>query len=267
MVRRQQQIALGTCELSAVGVTACARLVRYAPGQRLAPHAHETSSITVVVQGALLETSPHATIHARVGDCIIKPAGSIHENIFGDAGVATIQLEILAGRDRMDPAENVRRCGYAHLRAGPPVGPMLALLRYLKSREPGEGVDEHAIDVLGAIASLHAPCRVRPPWLARVEREIRLAIPSRIRVAELAVLARVHPVHMARVFHARHGCGVVEYTRRLRVQWAADRLADRRSELVVLAADAGFCDQAHFTRAFREVLGVTPGEFRRLVCN
>jgi len=30
-----------------------------------------------------------------------------------------------------------------------------------------------------------------------------------------------------------------------------------------IALDAGFCDQAHFTRAFREFTGTTPAEYRR----
>ncbi|TML09662.1 MAG: helix-turn-helix transcriptional regulator [Actinobacteria bacterium] len=34
--------------------------------------------------------------------------------------------------------------------------------------------------------------------------------------------------------------------------------------LAVLAVEAGFCDQSHFTRAFRRLYGVTPARFRAM---
>jgi AraC family chemosensory pili system transcriptional regulator ChpD len=52
--------------------------------------------------------------------------------------------------------------------------------------------------------------------------------------------------------------------------WALDRRlieARRRlrgaESLAAIALDLGFADQAHFTRAFRKVSGLTPGAYRK----
>jgi AraC-like DNA-binding protein len=46
---------------------------------------------------------------------------------------------------------------------------------------------------------------------------------------------------------------------------ALQRLADGDSDLARLAANLGFGDQAHFTRATRAEIGATPGVIRALL--
>jgi AraC family transcriptional regulator len=77
----------------------------------------------------------------------------------------------------------------------------------------------------------------------------------------------VHPVHLARVCRRQFGCTVRQYIRQRRVL-AAWRACERaESSLAAIAAHTGFADQAHMTRAFAEVLGVSPARLRRLIVN
>jgi AraC-like DNA-binding protein len=48
---------------------------------------------------------------------------------------------------------------------------------------------------------------------------------------------------------------------RRRLQEAAARLRSGGTDLARLAADRGYADQAHLTRDFRTVTGLTPGQF------
>ena len=64
-------------------------------------------------------------------------------------------------------------------------------------------------------------------------------------------------------FRRRYGCTIGEYVRDLRVQYALHLLETSDTPLGQVALDAGFCDQGHFGRAFKEHTGVSPGKFRR----
>ena len=44
--------------------------------------------------------------------------------------------------------------------------------------------------------------------------------------------------------------------------WAAAELACTDTPLAVIATNAGFADQSHFTRLFRHHLGITPARYR-----
>jgi AraC-like DNA-binding protein len=53
------------------------------------------------------------------------------------------------------------------------------------------------------------------------------------------------------------------YIRRLRMSWAAERLASTKKPISEIALEAGFTDQSHFTRAFVKFSGNTPANYRR----
>jgi len=79
---------------------------------------------------------------------------------------------------------------------------------------------------------------------------------------ELAAAAGVQPAQLTRAFRAHYGEGIGEYARRLRLEWAAESLVRTDVGLALLAAEAGFADQSHFTRAFRRLYGLAPGRYR-----
>jgi AraC family transcriptional regulator len=101
-------------------------------------------------------------------------------------------------------------------------------------------------------------------WLALVVELLREQTPRVPTLTELAAAAGVHPGHLARAFRRAFGTTVGEYSRSLRLEWAAARLAGDGS-LAEIALEAGYADQSHFTRAFRRATGVTPGRYRELL--
>lgn len=106
-----------------------------------------------------------------------------------------------------------------------------------------------------------------PAWLGPMCEEIRARCCESIRVTDLAKSAGVHPVHAARVFRRYMGCTIGEYVRTLRVERARSQLVETDRTLSSIAIGTGFSDQAHFTRRFKEVVGVPPGAYRKLAVN
>ena len=69
--------------------------------------------------------------------------------------------------------------------------------------------------------------------------------------------------HFIALFRASVGLTPKHYFRIRRFNEVARRLASALEEdLTNIAADLGYCDQAHLTREFRELAGITPGTYR-----
>jgi transcriptional regulator GlxA family with amidase domain len=66
---------------------------------------------------------------------------------------------------------------------------------------------------------------------------------------------------LIRLFRERYGVTPFAYQRNLRVERARDAIRHGKS-LPDVAAEAGFADQSHLGRAFRAVMGATPGQYR-----
>lgn len=101
----------------------------------------------------------------------------------------------------------------------------------------------------------------KPAWLAlvreRIEHDPRVAT-----IGELASIANVHPAYLARRFRQHFAVSIGQYTRRVRLQWAAQRLSTTDEPVSGIALRAGFADQSHFTRAFRAHFSLTPRKYR-----
>jgi YesN/AraC family two-component response regulator len=68
---------------------------------------------------------------------------------------------------------------------------------------------------------------------------------------------------LAHVFPAITGFSVKDYVARLRINIARRLLVETRATLETIAARLGFADASNFSRTFKSVDGIAPGEFRR----
>lgn len=106
--------------------------------------------------------------------------------------------------------------------------------------------------------------RKPPPWLERVKEFLHENFSEPYGLNELAKAVGVHPTHLARVFRQFERCTVGDYIRKIRVEYARERILGSNEPLVEIALAAGFADQTHFTRSFKRVTGMTPTEFRTI---
>jgi AraC-like DNA-binding protein len=84
-----------------------------------------------------------------------------------------------------------------------------------------------------------------------------------VRSAELESVAGLSRYDLARQFRLMVGTSPHRYLLMRRLDLARE-LLHRERPLVDVACDAGFADQAHFTRVFKSAFGLTPARYRAL---
>ncbi|PTL82004.1 AraC family transcriptional regulator [Vitiosangium sp. GDMCC 1.1324] len=154
--------------------------------------------------------------------------------------------------------------------------PTVSLLEreYERGERGGSVVISRLLDVL-LVQVLRAWADAQPPggagWLGALgDKTLASALgwmhsePGRDwDVSELARRAGTSRATLARRFAAEVGMAPHAYLTRLRMQEAAVRLRESNDGLAEIAARVGYDSEFAFNRAFRRVMGVPPGQYRR----
>jgi AraC family transcriptional regulator len=98
--------------------------------------------------------------------------------------------------------------------------------------------------------------------ILRVQVFIQEHLDEELPLDRLARLAHFSPYHFHRIFRGIVGEGVNEYVRRLRLEAAAVALKTTDWSVIDIALRAGYNAHEAFTRAFRQMFGVSPTQFR-----
>jgi AraC-like DNA-binding protein len=97
----------------------------------------------------------------------------------------------------------------------------------------------------------------------RVTELLQASIIGGVRLADLAHACDLSVSHFARSFKASFGVTCHRWLTERRIERAQELLALTDRPLVDVATQSGFADQAAFTRMFRRIAGMPPGQWRR----
>jgi len=237
--------------------------LRFPPGYVQPEFEPELPYLALVLEGGLEKSFRLRTMHLGRACAVTMPAGAQHGARFGSNGARII---IVRPKRESSPAA---RCldRLLELRDGRLSWLGWRLAAELRASDAAAplAAEGFALELLALTSREHgAEWRLRrtQPWLRTAEELLRERVGDRLGLAELAASVGVHPTHLARAFRARYGLSVGEYGRRLRLAWAAAQLAGGDTPLATIATEAGFADQAHFTRLFKRQVGTTPARYR-----
>lgn len=101
-----------------------------------------------------------------------------------------------------------------------------------------------------------------PKKLQRVLDFIETRLGEDITLEDLAGQACLSAFHFSRLFHEATGMPPHRYVVERRIEAARRMLLSERSTLAAIALEAGFGSQANFSRTFRKLTGMTPGQYR-----
>jgi AraC family transcriptional regulator len=101
-----------------------------------------------------------------------------------------------------------------------------------------------------------------PRVVRRIREHIDANIDQRIRVDDLANLANLSVCYFVRAFKQSVGVTPHDYLIRRRVERTMEMLSRTDMPLSEIALAAGFADQSHCARRFRQHVGMSPRDYR-----
>jgi AraC family transcriptional regulator len=103
-----------------------------------------------------------------------------------------------------------------------------------------------------------APWQVKRVWVF-----VDSHLADRLTLGCAAAQARLSNSYFSRAFKASFGTSFTQFVKRKRIERAKTLMTTTMLRLSEVACATGFSDQAHFSRAFRQVMGTTPARWRR----
>jgi AraC family transcriptional regulator len=228
--------------------------VEYRPHFYQPWHEHEETRLIVNVRGGFTEQWARRQYSCGPASAFLRPAGERHTDRYHASGALCINVRFGASWAGETGAygEVAGLSGrlYREFRAGDSASPM--------------GIQCAVLEIMAQLLRPQAGHRERvaPPWIEAAKDLLRSRLSSPPDLFETAHVAGVHPAHLARSFRQFTGMTMGAYLRRKRVEFACGRLRRSQDSLAAIAAEAGFYDQAHFSRVFRQQMAMTPKEFR-----
>lgn len=254
-------------------------------GHAFDKHRHDTYAVGVTEFGIQSFDYRGATRSSRAGEVIVLHPDEAHDGRAGDTAGFAYRMVYL------DPA-----CVAEALRTVAPRASALPFVRQAVSRNPALArtvraafhcdleplaVDGLVVDFAEGLAAGDASLKTSPRRTAvghaavgraaidraAVERarQFLAAETSRVvRSGELEAVSGLTRFDLARQFRALLGTSPYRYSLMRRLERGRRRIG-RGRPLAEAAFDAGFADQAHFSRHFKAAYGLTPGRFARLV--
>jgi AraC family transcriptional regulator len=115
----------------------------------------------------------------------------------------------------------------------------------------------------GSPVQQRASGRLSPGQQRIIDEYVEAHLHQDIRVETLAQLLHLSIAHFERIFRATYGIPPYRFVILRRVERAKMLLTDSRLTLYDVGHLCGFASQSHFTRHFKKITGITPGEYAR----
>jgi AraC-like DNA-binding protein len=237
---------------------------------RFSPHRHDTYAVGCTLGGVQSFSYLRTGYHSVAGDVFVLHPDELHDGRPGtDAGysyriayVSPALIAMASGRDSLPFV-------------AAPVSRNPILVRGVMAVIDFDATDDddlgHA-EAIGALADAltmvsDAPrspaTKIDVPTMHRIREQIADLVPRRIGVAELEREHGIDRFALARQFRSLFGVPPRRFITLRRLDMVARSIL-HGCGLADAAVAAGFADQSHMTRAFRDAFGMSPGEWRKL---
>ena len=236
-------------------------------------HTHDTACFALLTWGSIRSKMRGSEFVARRGDLYAIDADEPHAGWPLDSAgwsqrtlyVDLNYLRALVGDERVSRSTTL---------AGPIIrdralcSTLYGVHRCSQERGPALYREERYLAFAARLLQRHASNTAPPVVVGREDRAVKLArdflndhLDVSVHLTDIASAAGLPPYRLFRAFNRATGMTPHGFQRQARVRYAMDLIKSGLA-LAEVAAATGFTDQAHLTRHFRRMMGVTPGSYK-----
>jgi AraC family transcriptional regulator len=236
----------------------------YPAAYKTPEHSHDLPQLCLVREGLFAEVYDGKNREVRPLSLITRPSGERHAQRFNDSEVHCLIVEVEHEwlervRENRDPLND------SAVHGGLLVWLATRLYKEFQLADEASSlaIEGLALELMAELSRKHLkPGRKPPIWLKQTIELLHTHFSETLTLDGIAKSVGTHPVHLARVFRRHHQCTVGEYVRKLRIEFACREISTTDCQLALIASRTGFCDQSHFSRTFKRIIGITPGQYR-----
>jgi len=231
-------------------------------------HYHEHAYFTFILEGNVIEGNKKEVYQCPVGTLLFHHWQDAHYNIKPEGFTRGFHVEIEKSwfDELFLKADNIQ--GNMNLS-----DPALKLLMYkifteTKIQDPTSplSIQGLLLDMLSQMAEgRQSLLHKHPSWVATINEILNDQFADNLTLGFLSETLNIHPVHLSRDFSKYFHCTFGEYIRKLKVQKSLSMLSDKRKQLTDIAFECGFADQSHFIRCFKQINGMNPSAYRKIL--
>jgi len=242
--------------------------IQYPAGFELSRHSHDHAHLAYVLDGEYVESyADGSRVVCEARTLRYLPARYTHSTVSESGArclIVTLKPEVLSRVDKH--VKSLERPATIQT-------PASLWLTHKLYREFQQCDGSSAVSLEGILLELLAetaryagsgPVRIVPEWLRVARAYVETNYLRPLSLADIARVAHVHRVHLARQFRSYFSTSVGELLRRKRVEHACHLVSTTNCSLAEVAIDCGFSDQSHFSATFRKLMGLTPARFREM---
>ena len=243
-------------------------------GEAYQKHRHDTYAVGVTDSGVQVFDYRGSVHSSAPGQVVVLYPDEVHDGRAGTSEGFGYRIVYVEPAVLIDAVRDLRGRPYPLPFVAEPVSTNVMLSRAIEEafRAPLEplAVDSLVVKLAeGLLAGERdgiRPARSRRVDAPAIERARQFLAAERTRVVhstELESITGLTRYDLARQFRIMLGTSPHRYLLMRRLELAREWI-HRERPLAEVACDAGFADQAHFTRAFKAAFGLTPARYRAL---
>ncbi len=240
--------------------------VVYPPGYKTPEHSHDLPQLCLVRKGIFAEVYDRKNREVGPLSLITRPSGESHAQHFYGSEVHCLIVEVEHGWLERVREHQVPLNDSLAFHGGLSVWLATRLYKEFQLTDEASSlaIEGLALEVIAELSRHHVktPGRKPPNSVEQTRELLHSHFSESLTLDGIARSVGTHPVHLARMFRRYHHCTIGEYLRKLRIEFACREISATDSPLALIASRIGFYDQSHFSRTFKRMIGITPGQYR-----